>query len=119
MVPRLTQQMFTDKSMMATCNCHQGHSLTMASVFRGCISMKEVDEQMRNVHNKNSSYFVAVCDILPPELKLLAPFISNTTGTQSCSRAPGGLPAPVPGEGMGNMKFTEYQVTTAKEEAVA
>lgn len=67
---------------MATCNCHHGHLLTMASMFRGCISTKEVDKQMLNIHNKNSSYFVAVCDILPQELKLLASLISNTTGTQ-------------------------------------
>lgn len=48
--------------------------------------MKEVDEQVLNVLNKNNSYFVAVCDILPQGLKLLAPFISNTTGTQALSR---------------------------------
>lgn len=41
--------------------------------------MKEVDEQMVSVHNRNSSYFVAVYDILPQELKLLTSFISNTT----------------------------------------
>lgn len=79
MVPRLTQQMFNDKSRMATCNCHHDHSLTMASMFRGYISTKEVDEQMLSVHNRNSSYFVAVYDILPQELKLLTSFISNTT----------------------------------------
>merc|ERR1712008_459058 len=42
------------------------------AVFRGRMSMKEVDEQMLNIQNKNSSYFVewipnniktAVCDI--------------------------------------------------------
>ena len=43
-------------------------------MFRGRMSMKEVDEQMMNIQNKNSSYFVewipnnvktAVCDIPP------------------------------------------------------
>ena len=48
--------------------------LTVAAMFRGRMSMKEVDEQMLNVQNKNASYFVewipnnvktAVCDIPP------------------------------------------------------
>ena len=50
--------------------------------------MKEVDEQMLNVQNKNSSYFVdwipnncktAVCDIPPKGLKMSATFIGNST----------------------------------------
>lgn len=53
--------------------------------------MKEVDEQMLNVQNKNSSYFVewipnnvktAVCDIPPRGLKMSATFIGNTTAIQ-------------------------------------
>ena len=32
--------------------------LTVATMFRGRMSMKEVDEQMLNIQNKNSSYFV-------------------------------------------------------------
>ena len=48
--------------------------LTVATIFRGRMSMKEVDEQMLNVQSKNSSFFVewipnnvktAVCDIPP------------------------------------------------------
>merc|ERR1711920_628455 len=54
---------------------------TVAAVFRGRMSMKEVDEQMLNTQNKNSSYFVewipnnvktAVCDIPPRGLKMAA-----------------------------------------------
>jgi tubulin beta len=50
------------------------------------MSMKEVDEQMLNVQNKNSSYFVewipnnvktAVCDIPPRGLKMSATFIGK------------------------------------------
>ena len=53
--------------------------------------MKEVDEQMLNVQNKNSSYFVewipnnvktAVCDIPPRGLKMAATFIGNSTAIQ-------------------------------------
>ncbi|RCN28071.1 Tubulin/FtsZ family, GTPase domain protein [Ancylostoma caninum] len=73
-VPELTQQMFDAKNMMAACDPRHGRYLTVAAMFRGRMSMKEVDEQMLNVQNKNSSYFVewipnnvktAVCDIPP------------------------------------------------------
>lgn len=51
----------------------------------------QVDEQMLNVQNKNSSYFVewipnnvktAVCDIPPRGLKMCATFIGNSTAIQ-------------------------------------
>ena len=35
-----------------------GRYLTAAGLFRGRMSSKEVDEQMLNVQNKNSSYFI-------------------------------------------------------------
>ena len=81
----------------------------MAAVFRGRMSMKEVDEQMLNTQNKNSAYFVewwdnpcvfvkffssnffdripnnvktAVCDIPPRGLKMAATFIGNSTAIQ-------------------------------------
>merc|ERR1712158_187433 len=69
----------------------QYRSLTVAAVFRGPMSMKEVDEQMLNIQNKNSSYFVewipnnvktAVCDIPPRGLKMSATFIGNSTAIQ-------------------------------------
>ena len=52
-VPELTQQMFDAKNMMAACDPRHGRYLTVAAVFRGKMSMKEVDEQMLNVQNKN------------------------------------------------------------------
>merc|ERR1719494_1202671 len=57
-VPELTQQMFDAKNMMTACDPRHGRYLTVASCFRGRMSMKEVDEQMMNIQNKNSSYFV-------------------------------------------------------------
>ena len=57
-VPELTQQMFDAKNMMAASDPRHGRYLTVAAMFRGRMSMKEVDEQMLNVQNKNSSYFV-------------------------------------------------------------
>merc|ERR1712146_580705 len=57
-VPELTQQMFYAKNMMAAADPRHGRYLTACALFRGRMSMKEVDEQMPNVQNKNSSYFV-------------------------------------------------------------
>uniref|UniRef100_A0A2C9JU04 Tubulin beta chain n=1 Tax=Biomphalaria glabrata TaxID=6526 RepID=A0A2C9JU04_BIOGL len=90
-VPELTQQMFDANNMMAACNPKQGRYLTVAAMFRGKISMKEVDEQMLYVQNKNSVYFVewipnniktAVCDIPPRGLKMSSTFIGNNTAIQ-------------------------------------
>ena len=64
---------------------------SVAAVFRGRMSMKDVDEQMLNIQNKNSAYFVewipnnvktAVCDIPPRGLKMAATFIGNSTAIQ-------------------------------------
>merc|ERR1712123_124570 len=72
------------QNMMAACDPRHGRYLTVATMFRGRMSMKEVDEQMLNIQNKNSSYFVewipnnvktAVCDIPPRGLKMSATFI--------------------------------------------
>ena len=41
-VPELTQQMFETKNMMAACDPRHGRYLTVAVVFRGRMSMKEV-----------------------------------------------------------------------------
>lgn len=76
-VPELTQQMFDAKNMMAASDPRHGRYLTVrfifstclagvpelvrgqvAAYFRGKVSMKEVEEQMQNVQNKNSAYFV-------------------------------------------------------------
>lgn len=90
-VPELTQQMFDAKNMMAACDPKQGKYLTVAAVFRGRMSVKEVDEQMLNIQSKNKDYFVkwipnnvktAVCDIPPRGIKMSATFIGNNTAIQ-------------------------------------
>jgi tubulin beta len=55
-VAELTQQMFNPTNMMAACDPRQGRYLSVAAIFRGKVSMKEVDEQMRSVQTKNSNY---------------------------------------------------------------
>merc|ERR1719389_1281305 len=126
-VPELTQQMFDAKNMMAAADPRHGRYLTACALFRGRMSTKEVDEQMLNVQNKNSSYFVewipnnlkcAICDIPPKGLKMSVGFRRNAFLHWYT------------GEGMDEMEFTEaesnmndlvseyqqYQDATAEEE---
>ena len=131
-VPELTQQMFDAKNMMAACDPRHGRYLTVAVMFRGRMSMKEVDEQMLNVQNKNSSYFVewipnnvktAVCDIPPRGLKMSGTFIGNSTAIQELfKRISEQFTAMFrrkaflhwyTGEGMDEMEFTEVRIDFA------
>merc|ERR1712118_477910 len=87
----LTQQMFDAKNMMCAADPRHGRYLTAAGLFRGHMSSKEVDEQMLNVQNNKSSYFIewipnnmkcGICDIPPKGLKMAVCFVSNTTAIQ-------------------------------------
>ncbi|EDS37615.1 tubulin beta-4 chain [Culex quinquefasciatus] len=127
-VPELTQQMFDAKNMMAACDPRHGRYLTVAAIFRGRMSMKEVDEQMLNVQSKNSSYFVewipnnvktAVCDIPPRGLKMSSTFIGNSTAIQEIFKRINEQFTAMfrrkaflhwyTGEGMDEMEFTEAE----------
>lgn len=77
--------------MMAVCNPCHGHYLTAAAIFKGPMPMREVDEQMFHLKNKNSRDFVdwladnvktAVCDVPPRGLDMSATFIGNNTAVQ-------------------------------------
>jgi len=46
--------MFDAKNMMTACDPRRGRYLTVAAIFRGAMSMKEVDDQMFSVQSKNS-----------------------------------------------------------------
>lgn len=90
-VPELVHQLFDAKNLMAACDPRKGKYLTVSSIFRGRMSTREVDEQMVNIQDKNSSYFVewipnnvktAVCDIPPRGLKICGTFIGNNTAIQ-------------------------------------
>ncbi|XP_067856814.1 tubulin beta-6 chain isoform X1 [Heptranchias perlo] len=90
-VPELTQQMFDAKNMMTACDPRHGRYMTVAAIFRGKMSTREVDEQMLAVQTKDSNHFVqwipnnvkvAVCDIPPRGLKMSSTFIGNNTAIQ-------------------------------------
>ncbi|KAH8066524.1 hypothetical protein JL722_971 [Aureococcus anophagefferens] len=125
-VPELTQQQFDAKNMMCAADPRHGRYLTCSCLFRGRMSTKEVDEQMLNVINKNSSYFVewipnnvksAICDIPPKGLKMSTTFIGNSTAIQA--RGGGEQFTAMfrrkaflhwyTGEGMDEMEFTEAE----------
>jgi len=127
-VPELTQQMFDAKNMMCAADPRHGRYLTASALFRGRMSTKEVDEQMLNVQNKNSSYFVewipnniksSVCDIPPKGLKMAAAFIGNSTAIQEMFKRVAEFFQAMfrrkaflhwyTGEGMDEMEFTEAE----------
>ncbi|XP_053622864.1 tubulin beta chain-like [Plodia interpunctella] len=127
-VPELTQQMFSPVNMMAACDPRHGRYLTVAAIFRGRMSMKEVDEQMLTVQDKNSSYFVewipnnvkvAVCDVPPRGLKMAATFVGNSTAIQEIFKRISEQFTVMfrrkaflhwyTGEGMDEMEFTEAE----------
>ena len=127
-VPELTQQMFDAKNMMCASDPRHGRYLTASAMFRGRMSTKEVDEQMLNVQNKNSSYFVewipnniksAVCDIPPKGLKMAVTFLGNSTAVQEMFKRVGEQFTSMfrrkaflhwyTGEGMDEMEFTEAE----------
>ena len=98
--------------MMAACNPFHGRYLTVAAIFRGRMSMKEVEDQMLQYQTRNSryyygalifqlhikkeiishfSYFVewipnnvktAVCNTPPKGLEMAGTFIGNSTAIQ-------------------------------------
>merc|ERR1712060_933365 len=127
-VPELTQQMFDAKNMMCASDPRHGRYLPASAVFRGRMSTKEVDEQMLNVQNKNSSYFVewipnniksSVCDIPPKGLKMAVTFLGNSTAIQEMFKGVGEQFTAMfrrkaflhwyTGEGMDEMEFTEAE----------
>jgi len=127
-VPELVSQMFDVKNMMAACDPRQGRYLTASAMFRGKMSTKEVDEQMLNVKNKNSSYFVewiphniksSVCDIPPKGLPMAVTFIGNSTAIQELFKRVNDQFTAMfrrkaflhwyTGEGMDEMEFTEAE----------
>ena len=120
--------MFDARNMMAACDPKHGKYLTVATVFRGRMSMKEIDEQMLAIQSKNSNYFVewipsnvktAVCDIPPRGLKMAGTFLGNTTAIQELYRRVSEQFVSMfrrkaflhwyTGEGMDEMEFTEAE----------
>ncbi|XP_055324730.1 tubulin beta chain-like [Sitodiplosis mosellana] len=127
-VHELTQQMFDAKNMMTACDPRHGRYLTVALIYRGKMSMREVDTQVLQMQSKNSSYFVewipnnvkvAVCDIPPRGLTMSSTFIGNSTAIQEIFKRISEQFTVMfrrkaflhwyTGEGMDEMEFTEAE----------
>ncbi|KAK0926475.1 Tubulin beta chain (Beta tubulin), partial [Friedmanniomyces endolithicus] len=70
---------FDPKNMMAASDSRNGRYMTCSAIYRGAVNMKEVEDQIRNVQNKNAAYFIewipnnvqtALCSIPPRGLKM-------------------------------------------------
>jgi tubulin beta len=127
-VPELTAQAFDAKNMMCACDPRHGRYLTCAMMFRGGMSSKEVDDQMMNMVNKNSSYFVewipnnlkaSICNVSPPGMKMSSVFVGNSTSIQETWKRVADQFTLMfrrkaflhwyTGEGMDEMEFTEAE----------
>ncbi|KID81430.1 tubulin/FtsZ family protein [Metarhizium guizhouense ARSEF 977] len=127
-VPELSQQLFDPRNMMAGSNFRNGRFLACSAMFRGKVSMKEVEDQMRNLQQKNSAYFVewipnnvqtALCSVPPQRLKMSATFVGNSTAIQEIFKRVGEQFTAMfrrkaflhwyTGEGMDEMEFTEAE----------
>jgi len=87
-VRELVAQMFDAKNMMCACDPRLGKYLTASGMFRGRLSMKDIDEHMLALQNKNMGHFVewiqnniksSVCDIPPEGMKMSVTFLGNQT----------------------------------------
>ena len=127
-VAELTSQMFDSRNMMAACDPRNGRYLTASAIFRGPVAMKDVDDHMWTVQNKNSGQFVdwipnniktSVCDIPAKGQRVSATFIGNSTSIQTLFQRVSNQFSQMfkrkaflhwyTGEGMDEMEFTEAE----------
>jgi len=127
-VHELTSQMFDSKNMMTAADPRHGRFLTVAAIFRGKISMKDVEDEMQKIQKNNTAYFVewipnnilsAHCDIAPRGRKMAVTFIANSTAIQELFKRVNDQFTAMfkrkaflhwyTGEGMDEMEFTEAE----------
>jgi len=127
-VPELAQQMFDAKNMMAASDPRMGRYLTVAALWRGKVSLRDVDDTMLAVQQKNADHFVewipnnvqtAHCEIPPKGLKMAVTFIGNSTSIQTLFQRINTQFSSMfrrraflhwyTGEGMDEMEFTEAE----------
>ncbi|KAM0324122.1 hypothetical protein ACHAQA_008314 [Verticillium albo-atrum] len=127
-VPALTQQMFDPKNVMSAADFRNGRFLTCSAIFRGKVSMKQVEDQIQQIQSKHSAHFVewipnnvqtAHCDIAPRGLAASSTFVGNSTAIQEIFRRIGTQFTAMfrrkaflhwyTAEGMDEMEFTEAE----------
>ncbi|ETO10473.1 Tubulin beta chain [Reticulomyxa filosa] len=120
--------MFDSRNIMCACDPKHGRYLTASAIFRGQVSTKEVDDQMFNIQNKNSTYFVewipnniksSVVNSPLKGVRLSVTFLANTTAIQDMFKRVAEQFTMMfrrkaflhwyTGEGMDEMEFTEAE----------
>lgn len=90
-VTDLINQLFDGRNMMCAADPRHGRYLTCACLFRGRLSLLEVEDNVAHLVDKNSSYFcewipnnvtASICDIPPSGMTMSSTFIGNNTAIQ-------------------------------------
>ena len=90
-VAELTSQQFDAKNMMCACDPRCGRYLTAAAIFRGKVATRDVDECMREIHQRYAPYFVewipnnittSVSSVAPAGSPMATTFLGNSTAIQ-------------------------------------
>ena len=90
-VAELTSQHFDAKNMMCACDPRRGRYLTAAAIFRGKVATRDVDECMREIHQRYAPYFVewipnnittSVSSVAPAGSPMATTFLGNSTAIQ-------------------------------------
>lgn len=90
-VAELTSQQFDAKNMMCACDPRRGRYLTAAAIFRGKVATRDVDECMRDIHQRLAPFFVewipnnittSVSSVAPEGTPMATTFLGNSTAMQ-------------------------------------
>ena len=90
-VAELASQQFDAKNMMCACDPRRGRYLTAAAIFRGKVATRDVDECMREIHQRYAPYFVewipnnittSVSSVAPAGSPMATTFLGNSTAIQ-------------------------------------
>lgn len=86
----LVEQIFDPEFQMISDKMQDGRYLTCATIFRGNVSSKEVEEATAEIQKRKRHMFVnwipnnvksAICDVPPLNTQLSATFLANTSAT--------------------------------------
>lgn len=84
----LARGMFDPSQMLVDCNPRGGRYLTVAVIFRGMFSVKEVEQEMSDLREKNKSFFaewlannmkISICEVPSRGLSESATIVGNST----------------------------------------
>ncbi|KAI8906752.1 tubulin beta-4 chain [Gorgonomyces haynaldii] len=82
-VAELASQMFDHRNMMAAADPRTGRYLTVAAIFRGKVSTREVEDSMARYQQSNDDRFI---EWIPNSAKTATTFIGNSTAIQEIFR---------------------------------